>query len=51
MRGYCEGCQSERQGEDDEYGVECCPDCGSDLLMELHVETEFVEFGDWLDED
>ena len=37
MKGYCEACKRESSSERDEYGVECCTDCGGDILIDMHI--------------
>jgi len=52
MTGYCEACKAERPSAVDEYGVECCGDCGNDMLIDMHVQQDETEedFGDWINQ-
>ena len=53
MIGYCEACRRESPTEPDEYGVECCTDCGADILIEMHVKPLLDELDpdEWYGED
>ena len=43
MTGYCEACQREATCENDEYGVAVCLDCGHDVAIDIHIDSEFDE--------
>jgi hypothetical protein len=53
MIGYCEACKGERPCNEDEYGVACCTDCGTDITVEMHVMVDVEvedDFGDWINQ-
>ena len=55
MKGYCESCSCERESVFDDYGASVCPECEGDLVVGIHVESEFDEdtddFGAFLNRD
>jgi hypothetical protein len=49
MKGYCESCSSEQYGVKDEYDVNVCTACETDLVIGVHVEEEYEEDYDGFD--
>ena len=43
MTGFCESCKRTNETENDEYGVLCCVDCGTDIILDVNIEDDFVE--------
>ena len=49
MKGYCESCACEQYGYKDEHDVNVCEGCDGDLVVGIHVESEYEEDYDGFD--